>query len=69
MGHKRAVARNVLDERPVFLKGIDCHDHVDSPVKAEIGDWLDKLEVTNSVEAQFLRRSSLPYHESLPYDT
>ena len=27
-----------------------------------------KLEVTNPVEARFLHHSSLPYHESLPYD-
>ena len=41
---KERVARNVQNERPVFLKGIDCHDHVDSPVRFAISTHLQRYK-------------------------
>ena len=41
---KERVARNVQNERPVFLKGIDCHDHVGSPVRFAISTHLQRYK-------------------------
>ena len=67
VGVAQGVSEDILADLRANFEG-ECSEVAHPPIIFNSAINLIKFKFTNPVEAQFLHHSSLPYHESLPYD-